>query len=134
MIERISFPFNLENIFVTIPLDISDIELKEDLDIDESKNFNTDIQTYLTFKREHKKFTIIKVNLNIARENNKEHLYNKNDLYLELNNIGYNNIIQINCIYNYYTFYLKLKTTNNFFFKTMFKPIKKIYKKQKTKY
>ncbi len=37
------FLINFKNIFVSIPLDISNIEAKEDSDIDESKNFNIDI-------------------------------------------------------------------------------------------
>ena len=37
------FLINFKNIFVSIPLDISNIETEEDLDIDKSKNFNTDI-------------------------------------------------------------------------------------------
>ncbi len=40
----------------------------------------------------------------------------------------------MNCIYNYCIFYLKPKATNNFFFKTIFKPIKKTYKEEKTKH
>ena len=45
------------------------------------------------FERKHEEFTIIRINLNIAKKDNKEYLYDKNDLYFELNNIGYNNII-----------------------------------------
>ncbi len=48
---------------------------------------------YLTFKREHKEFTVIEVNLNTAKNDNEEHLYNKDDPYLEPNNVRYNNII-----------------------------------------
>ena len=40
----------------------------------------------------------------------------------------------MNYIYNYYIFYLRFKTINNFFFKTMFKLIKKVYKEKETKY
>ena len=40
----------------------------------------------------------------------------------------------MNYIYNYYTLYLKLKATNNFFLKTIFKSIKKTYKKEETKH
>ncbi len=40
----------------------------------------------------------------------------------------------MNCIYDYYIFYLKFKTINNFFFKIMFKPMKKIYKEEEIKY
>ncbi len=32
-----------QNVFTSISLNISDIELKEDLDIDKSKNFNIDV-------------------------------------------------------------------------------------------
>jgi len=38
-----SFPFNFENIFISIPLDISNIEAEKDSDIDELENFNIDI-------------------------------------------------------------------------------------------
>ncbi len=40
----------------------------------------------------------------------------------------------MNYIYNYYTFYLKPKATNNFFFKTIFKPIKKTYRKEEIRH
>ncbi len=40
----------------------------------------------------------------------------------------------MNYIYNYYIFHLKSKTTYNFFFKTMFKLIKKVYKEEETRY
>ena len=40
----------------------------------------------------------------------------------------------MNCIYNYYVFYLRSKTINNFSFKTIFKPIKKAYREEKTRY
>ncbi len=43
MIERISSFFDFGNIFTLLPLNILDIELKEDLDINESKDFNIDI-------------------------------------------------------------------------------------------
>jgi len=88
----------------------------------------------LTFERKHKEFTVIKVNLNIARNDSKEYLYDEDDLYLEFNNVGYNSIIWINCIYDYYIFYLGFKATYNFFFKAMFRFIKKIYRKEKTRY
>jgi len=45
------------------------------------------------FEKEHEKFTDIKVNLNITKGDDKEHLYNEDDLYLESNNVGYNNIV-----------------------------------------
>ena len=37
------FLINFKNIFVLIPLNISDIEAEEDLDIDKLENFNIDI-------------------------------------------------------------------------------------------
>ncbi len=40
----------------------------------------------------------------------------------------------MNYIYNYYTFHLRFKIINNFFLKTIFKPMKKIYKKEETRY
>ena len=43
IIKRMLFPFNFENIFASISLDILDIEVEKDSDTDESKNFNTDI-------------------------------------------------------------------------------------------
>ncbi len=43
MIERTLFLFNLKNAFILIFLNILNIELKEDLDINESENFNIDI-------------------------------------------------------------------------------------------
>jgi len=44
-------------------------------------------------EREHKEFIIIKVNLNTVRNDSEEHLYDKDDLYFEFNNVGYDNII-----------------------------------------
>ncbi len=81
------------NIFISISLNISNIELEKDLNIDESKNFNIDIQIYLTLEKEYKEFIVIRVNLNIIKKDDKEYFYNKDDLYLKSNNIGYNNII-----------------------------------------
>ncbi len=101
-------PLSLDfgNIFILIPLDISDIKVKEKSDINESKNFNADIQTYLAPEGEYKEFIVIGVNLNIIRNNSEEYLYNKNDLYLKFNNAGYNDITQMNYIYNYCILYL----------------------------
>jgi len=48
---------------------------------------------HLTFEREYKEFTVIKVNFNTIKENNEKHPYNKDDLYLEPNNVKYNSII-----------------------------------------
>ena len=45
------------------------------------------------FEKEHKEFIIIGVNLSIIKGDDEEHLYNEDDLYLELNNIGYYSII-----------------------------------------
>jgi len=89
---------------------------------------------YLTFKKEYKEFIVIKVNFNIVRNNGEEHLYNKNDFYFESNNVGYNDIIWMNYIYDYCTFHLGFKAIYNFFSKVIFRSIKKIYKEEKTKY
>ncbi len=43
MIKRILLSFDLGNVFISIPLNVSDIEAEEDLDINKSKNFNIDI-------------------------------------------------------------------------------------------
>ncbi len=88
----------------------------------------------MAFEKEHEEFSVIEINLNIVKNDSEEYPYNENNLYLESNNVGYDDIIWMNCIYNYYTFHLKFKTINNFFFKTMFKPIKKTYRKEETKY
>ncbi len=87
------FPIDFENVFILISLNISNIELKEDSDINESENFNVDIQTYLTLERKYKEFTIIGINFNITKKDNEKHLYNKNNLYLESNNVRYHSII-----------------------------------------
>jgi len=44
-------------------------------------------------KKKHKEFTVIKINFNIVRRNDKEYFYNEDDLYLEFNNVGFNDII-----------------------------------------
>ncbi len=134
MVEQMLLSFNFENVFISISLDISDIEAEKDLDIDGSKNFNIDIQIYLAFEREYKEFIVIRFNLNIIRNDNKEHLYDEDNLYLEFNNVGYDGIIQMNCIYDYCVFYLRSKTTNNFFFRAMFKLIKKVYREEETRH
>ncbi len=41
--ERILSPINFENAFILVPLNVSDIELKEDSDINKLEEFNTDI-------------------------------------------------------------------------------------------
>ncbi len=43
MIKRILLSFDFGNVFISIPLDISDIEIEEDSDINELENFNVDI-------------------------------------------------------------------------------------------
>ncbi len=43
IIERMSLSFDFKNVFISIFLNISDIETKGDSDIDESKNFNVNI-------------------------------------------------------------------------------------------
>ncbi len=86
-------PFDFGNAFISIPLNISDIETKEDLDIDKSENFNADVQIYMVSKRKHEEFTVIKINLNTARNDGEKHLYKEYNLYLEFNNAGYNDII-----------------------------------------
>ena len=40
----------------------------------------------------------------------------------------------MNYIYNYCAFYLRFKTINNFFFKIIFKPMKKVYRKEEMRY
>ncbi len=107
--------FDFGNAFISIFLNASDIEIEEESDIDESINFNVDIQIYLVSEGKHKEFTVIRVNFNIIRNDNEEYPYNKDDLYFESNNAGYNGIIWMNCIYNYYVFHLESKTTYNFF-------------------
>ena len=127
MIERILSSIDFKSVFTSISLNILDIELEEDSDIDESEEFNADVQIYLIFKKKYKEFIVINVNLSITKNDGEEHLYNKDDLYFEFNNAGYDGIIQMNYIYNCYRFYLRPKIINNFFFKTIFKFIKKVY-------
>jgi len=45
------------------------------------------------FEKKHKEFTIIRVNLNIIKNNGEEYPYNEDNLYLEFNNVEYNDII-----------------------------------------
>ncbi len=134
MIKQILLSFDFENAFILIFLNISNIETKEESDIDKSENFNVGVQIYLISKREYKEFIIIGVNLNTIRNNGEEYLYDENDFYFEPNNIAYNNIIQMNCIYNYYIFYLEFKAIYNFFFKAIFKLIRKIYREEETRH
>ena len=47
----------------------------------------------MVFERKYKKFTVIKVNFNTIKNDDEEHLYDEDNLYFELNNTGYNNII-----------------------------------------
>ena len=44
-------------------------------------------------EKEHKEFTVIKINFSIVKRDDEEYSYNKNDLYLKLNNAKYNDII-----------------------------------------
>ncbi len=48
---------------------------------------------HLAFEGEHKEFIVIGVNLSTAKNNGEEYPYNEDDLYLKLNNAGYNSII-----------------------------------------
>jgi len=43
MVKRIPFLINFGNTFISISLDISDIEVEENLDIDKSENFNINV-------------------------------------------------------------------------------------------
>jgi len=43
MIEQMLLPFDLRNIFISIPLNVSDIKAEKNLDIDKLENFNTNI-------------------------------------------------------------------------------------------
>ncbi len=125
---------NFGNVFISISLDIFNIEVEEDSDIDESENFNVGIQIHLAFEGKYEEFIVIRVNLSIIKGNEKEHLYKEDDLYFKFNNVRYNSIIQMNCIYDYCIFHLGFKAINNFFFKAMFKLIKKAYRKKETRY
>ncbi len=93
---------------------------------------------YLISKKKHKEFTIIKINLNIVRNDDKEYSYNKDDLYFKSNNTGYNDIIQINYIYNYCAFHLKpkiiKKKSNNNLKKIQVKTLTEILQIQYEKY
>ena len=88
----------------------------------------------MAFEKEYKEFTVIKINLNIVKNDSKKHFYNEDDLYLEFNNVEYNGIIWMNYIYDYCTFYLGPKATYNFFSKVMFRPIKKAYREKETRH
>ncbi len=81
------------SVFISIPLDISDIEAEEDSDIDGLKNLNVDVQMHLVFEEEYEEFTVIRVNFNIVKNDSEEYLYDENNLYFESNNVGYNDII-----------------------------------------
>ncbi len=93
IIERILFFIDFRNVFTSISLNASNIKLKENSDIDKSKEFNIDIQIYLTSEKEYKEFIVINVNLNIVKNDGEEYPYDKDDLYLEFNNIGYHSIV-----------------------------------------
>ncbi len=60
---------------------------------------------------------VIRVNLSITRNDNEEYLYDEDNLYFEFNNVGYDGIIWMNCIYDYCIFYLEFKVTYKFFLK-----------------
>ncbi len=45
------------------------------------------------FKGEHEEFIVIRVNLNIVKNDSEKHLYDEDDFYFKFNNVGYNNII-----------------------------------------
>ncbi len=85
--------FDSKNVFISIFLNVFDIKAKKDSNIDKLKNFNINIQIYLAFKKEYEEFIVIRINFSIVKNNNEEHFYNEDDLYLEPNNIGYNDII-----------------------------------------
>ncbi len=87
------FFIDFGNTFISISLNVLNIESKEDLDINESKKINIDIQTHLIFRREYKEFTVIRVNFSIVRKDDEEYLYNEDDFYFEFNNVRYYNII-----------------------------------------
>ncbi len=48
---------------------------------------------YLASEEKHKEFIVIRVNLNTAKNNGEEYLYNEDDLYLEPNNAEHNDIV-----------------------------------------
>ncbi len=132
--KRMPFILDYNNTFISIPLNVSDIEQEKELDTDESEEFNADVQTHLAPEGEHKEFTVIRVNLNTARNNGEEHPYNEDDPYLEPNNVKHHSIIWINCIYNYCAFHLESKATNNFFPRAIFKSMRRAYTFEKTKH
>ncbi len=86
-------PIDFGNVFISVFLNISNIELKEDSDTDKLEEFNMDIWIYLASEGEYEEFTIIDVNLNITKNDDEEHLYEEDDPYLESNNIGHYNIV-----------------------------------------
>ncbi len=88
----------------------------------------------MVFEGEYKEFIIIGVNFSIVRNDGEEYLYNEDNLYFKPNNAGYNGIVWMNCIYNYYVFHLGFKATYNFFPKAIYRPIKKVYREEETRY
>ncbi len=48
---------------------------------------------HLAFERKHEEFTVIRINFNIVKRDDKEYPYNEDNLYFEFNNAGYHNII-----------------------------------------
>ncbi len=45
------------------------------------------------FEGEYEEFTVIRVNLNTVRKDDKEQSYNEDNFYLEFNNVEHYNII-----------------------------------------
>jgi len=83
------------------------------------------------------KNAFISISLNTistTKGDGEEHPYDEDDLYFEPNNAGHHSIIWISCIYDCYGFYLKFKAINNFFFKTMFRSMRKVYIEEETRY
>ncbi len=48
---------------------------------------------YLTFEGKYKEFTVIRINFNIAKNDDKEYPYNEDNFYLEPNNTKYDGIV-----------------------------------------
>ncbi len=134
MIKRIISSIDFRNVFTSIFLNILDIELEKETNIDESKEFNADVWIYLASEGKYKEFIVISINLSTAKNDKEKHSYNEDNPYFEFNNVKYYSIIWINYIYDYCIFHLRLKTINNFFFKIIFKPMKKVYTFEKTEH
>ncbi len=87
------FLIDFRNAFISVPLNISDIEPEEDSDTDKSEELNMSIQIYLVFEREYKEFIIIDINFNTTKNDDEKYPYKENNLYFEPNNVGHYNII-----------------------------------------